>query len=157
MARDHLRVAHARENRLRLEHATAVRQQLTQEEQRETASKQRIADGLQAQQDQAADLRALRQELKTTAQRLIAADQDVRTDAHNVLQLLNQQILETQERLARQQLTADAQQDQRSADLQQQLATMQQQLLDAVTQLLRPKKVTIQRNVAGKVIGAKVG
>ena len=155
---DRLRAAHERLNAERAEHATALRQQLKQEEQREATSKQRIADGLQRQQDQAADLRALQQELKTTRRQLTELDGQVARDA--ALRLLRQQLIYLHQQLTKQkQFTDDAleQQQLTTSQQQQDQEQLQQQLIDALTRLAAPRRVTITRNAAGKIVGGEVG
>lgn len=157
--RDHLRLAHVRVSQEQAEHAHALQRELDAEQQREADAqqreahtRQRIADGIQQQQEQAIGLQELQDDLTLTRSQLVELD---RTVTHGD-QLLRQHLLAVLDPLQQlQQLQQQTQQDQ-STDLQEQLSTMQRLLVDALAQLGRPKKVSIQRNERGKISGATV-
>lgn len=164
--RDHLRVAFSRDRQQHAEHAAALQQQLTQDHQREVATRQReaavrqrITDGLQAQT-------TLEQQMWTLAHRLAELDGHVIRDAldhDDALDVLQAQLLTTVQELTKQQRFSDAlsQQQLTTERQQKQFATdeqrIQQQLIAALTKLSAPKKVTIQRNARGKITSAEVG
>ena len=164
--RDYLRLAHSRESAQRFEHEHGLHQHFNDEQQREAQAqqreahtRQRIADGQQAQATVEAQIWTLAHRLADLNGEVVRDANDA-VDAHDALeqqlQTLRAQLLTTVQELVKQQCFADAL-SQQQLTTEQDGQRLQQQLLDALTQLLRPKKVTIQRDKNRKIIGAEVG
>lgn len=160
--RDHLRLAHSIESAQRFEHEHGMLRLLTEDQQQEATARQRITDGIQQQQNQAADLEGLSADMGDLSIELQDMQNDLTLTRRQLVHLdgmvshgdtlLRQHVLAVLDPL---QQLQQRQQD-RSTDLQDQLSTMQRLLIDALAQLGRPKKVTITRNERGKISGATV-